>query len=99
MFKQEKSYNIGSGFEISVTDVAKIIFNNLPQSTSQLLFLEDRPGDVARLFTDSSLFFDTFSFQPQHTFDQILKQTIQWFETHPKVYAHFMEDEVSINWK
>ena len=50
-----ETYNLGSENEITINELAKLILQ-LTNSSSEIIHIEPRPGDVLRLFSDSSIF-------------------------------------------
>ena len=54
-----ETYNLGSENEITVNELAKLILQ-LTNSSSEIIHIDPRPGDVLRLFSDSSKAFSEF---------------------------------------
>src|SRR3989339_1370477 len=46
------TFNIGSGFEISIKKVAQIILKAIANFSLKVTYLKSRPGDVSRLYAD-----------------------------------------------
>lgn len=90
--------NIGSNFEISIKSLAEKILKNVGNSASWVKYLENRPGDVMRLFADSTAFFKLTSWQPAISFEDGLTRTIQWFKARPEEPSTLLGQETGVNW-
>ena len=86
--KVGEKYNVGGNSEVKNIDVAKtvckIMDELLPNSTHApheklLTFVEDRPGHDYRYAIDFSKIKNALGWQPQYTFEDGLKQTVQWY--------------------
>lgn len=77
---QSVTYNIGNGVSTSVLDICKNILKLLPESTSKIEYLEDRPGQVERHTADSSkLKRELNEYKMTKLLDGLL-QTINWYQ-------------------
>jgi len=83
------TYNIGGRNEIEnldlVTRVCRILDELLGGEPRERLlrFVKDRPGHDRRYAIDASLIAAELGWQPQHTFDQGIRQTIRWYLDNP----------------
>jgi NAD dependent epimerase/dehydratase len=81
--------NIGSGFEISMGDLARKIAQICG---TEIDITEDgqrvRNGDseVERLFCDNRKIIESTNWRPQYSLDQGLEKTIQWIDEHLDTY-------------
>jgi GDP-L-fucose synthase len=73
--------NIGSGFEISIRDLAELIVR-LTGFNGSLVFDTTKPNGQPRRRLDTSRALDTFGFQAQVNFEEGLKRTIDWYRTY-----------------
>jgi GDP-L-fucose synthase len=73
--------NIGSGFEISIKDLAELIVR-LTGFTGSLVFDTSKPNGQPRRRLDTSRALDYFGFQAQVDFEEGLKRTIDWYRTY-----------------
>jgi dTDP-glucose 4,6-dehydratase len=78
--------NIGNPVELSVLDIAKRIVE-LCGSDSEIVFVERPTDDPTVRQPDISLAKELLGWEPVVTIDDGLKRTIDWFHTHPEVYA------------
>ncbi|HEY8948820.1 MAG TPA: NAD-dependent 4,6-dehydratase LegB [Rhizomicrobium sp.] len=89
-----KVVNIGSGQEISVGDTLALIRRLMGSTLSSAVDPERfRPSksEVFRLCCDNSLIRELTGFTPQHTLEQGLKDTIDWFRN-PANLAKYKPD-------
>jgi UDP-glucose 4-epimerase len=91
--------NMGSNLEFSIKNIAEKILKIIGSSESTINYLQDRPGDVLRLFADASQFHHITKWSPIVTFEEGLKETIQWFQSRPKGMSVMLGEEKEINWE
>ena len=91
------AFNIGSQFEISVAKVGKKVLA-LVGGSSSMETTKSRPGDVLRLFADSTVFRATTGWQPSTEFDDGLQKTIDWFRSQDREVG-LVDSEVAFNWE
>jgi UDP-glucose 4-epimerase len=94
-----RTFNIGSSFEISIKEIAKMILEMTGNSTSKIEYLNSRPGDVLRLHADSTVFRKIASWHPQVAFKDGLLKTIRWFESRPEGISTLLKQDTGINWE
>ena len=73
-------FNIGSRERISNYDLALKITKMLQKSTDLLEFVEDRKGHDFRYALDSSRIEFLIGWAPKISFDEGLKETVQWYK-------------------
>jgi UDP-glucose 4-epimerase len=93
-----QALNIGYGFEISMNEIAEMIVE-MTSSTSKIEYLEPRPGDVMRLYADSSKFMKLTGWKPAVQFEKGLRMTIDWFRSRPEGPAVLLSQEDKRNWE
>ena len=71
-------YNIGSGMEIQNIEIAKNILSLIPESDSEILFVEDRKGHDQRYSLDDSKL-RNLSDMGKISFGEGLAQTVDWY--------------------
>ena len=76
--------NIGSGYEKSVIDIARIILDITNKSHDLITHIGDRPGNVDRHISSTQKAKDLFGILPGRDFEQGLKQTIDWYSENKK---------------
>lgn len=89
-------FNIGSGEEKTVLEIASLILSTLNKPESLIEHVEDRAGHVERHAVDTSKIRDRLSWKPDHEFDQAMVETIQWYKDnkewwHPIKSGEFKE--------
>lgn len=72
-------YNIGGHNERTNLDVVKTILKHLNKPESLITFVTDRAGHDLRYAIDPSKMKAELSWQPETTFDEGIKSTIEWY--------------------
>lgn len=93
-----ETFNAGSGFEIAIEEVAGLILK-ITESTSEIRYLKPRPGDVLRLYADSSVFRKLTGWKPGVSFEEGLIKTVEWFRSRPEGAQALLSQEKDINWE
>jgi dTDP-glucose 4,6-dehydratase len=73
------TYNVGSGLEVSVADLAARILDQLDLPHTLLETVPDRPGHDRRYLLDSTRIRTELDWAPTVPFDQGLADTITWY--------------------
>ncbi|HZN73537.1 MAG TPA: dTDP-glucose 4,6-dehydratase [Micromonosporaceae bacterium] len=73
------TYNVGSGVEASVLDLATRILDHLGRPRGLIEFVPDRPGHDRRYLLDSTLLCTELGWAPKIPFDQGVADTIDWY--------------------
>lgn len=94
-----RTLNIGSNFEISIKEIAGMILKNIGDSSSHIEYLKSRPGDVMRLYADSSEFIRATNWRARISFEEGLQNTIDWFKSRPEGVSALLKQEKEINWE
>jgi UDP-glucose 4-epimerase len=92
------TFNVGSSFEISILALAKKILSMSGEKGGKIKHIKDRPGDVSRLFAETSLFKRTTGWKPVTGFNEGLLSTIEWFKTRPGGVSKLLKQERERNW-
>jgi UDP-glucose 4-epimerase len=90
--------NIGSGREISITDLALKISELVGARDSDIEYLEARPGDTQRLICDSSKARALLGYQASITFNTGLGLLFDWYQHHELSVDQLLEDDIERNW-
>lgn len=78
--KEGETYCIGGLTEdVDNLDVVKKIIKILGKSENDLEFVKDRPGHDRRYAIDWSKIHNELGWEPQHSFDEWLEKTVQWY--------------------
>lgn len=93
------TFNMGSDFEISIRSLAEKIREKIGSDSSIIEFTKERPGDVLRLFSDSTRFHDITGWSPKTSFETGLSKTIEWFKARPEGIQSLIKFEKGINWE
>jgi len=93
-----KTVNISNGFEISMKKIAETIKYKISNQSVKIKYLDSRPGDVLRLYGDSSLLKKLTYWEIMVPFDQGLLMTIDWFRSKKGNSKKLFEREIGINW-
>jgi len=77
--KNGSVYNIGSMHDVPNLHVVKTLLEHLGKSESLIQFVTDRPGHDRRYAMDATQMRDELGWEPAHTFEDGLRQTIDWY--------------------
>lgn len=72
-------YNIGGNNEKANIEIVKLIINALGKSEDLITYVKDRPGHDRRYAIDNSKITNKLGWTPSYTFEQGIKETVQWF--------------------
>lgn len=73
--------NLGSGYEISIKDLAELI-QRLTGYQGRLVWNTDKPNGQPRRALDTSRALAEFGFKAQTNFEEGLRRTIDWYRVH-----------------
>lgn len=77
-------FNIGSGFDLDILSVAKMILNMTGKPESLIRFMNDRPGQVRHHISCTDKAQTILGVTSGRAFENGLEQTIQWYSDHPE---------------
>ena len=72
-----ETYNVALGHSTSILQLAEKI-KELTNSKSEIIFLDERPGDIKHSKADTTKF-NKLGFQPSYTLDNALNETIEFY--------------------
>ncbi|MBN8471211.1 dTDP-glucose 4,6-dehydratase [Corallococcus exiguus] len=72
-------YNIGGGSERRNIEIVKGILGLLKKPESLIQYVADRPGHDRRYAIDPTKIRTELGYQPKHTFEQGLEETVTWY--------------------
>lgn len=84
-------YNVGGGTELSNLDMVKCLCSAVAETQPQadvgfatrleelIAFVDDRPGHDQRYAVDFSKISSELGWEPKHTFEDALKETVRWY--------------------
>ena len=73
-------FNIGTGREISILEIAKLILKILNKDESLLTFVDNRPGQVERHCASVEKAKKTFNWKATTDFETGVAKTIEWYD-------------------
>lgn len=74
-----KVFNIGTGIDITIEQIAEIILYNLKKPRSLASHVEDRQGQVKRHISSVGKISEALSFKPATKFEDGILKTIEWY--------------------
>lgn len=74
-----ETYNVGSGVEKSILEIADVILDELGKPESLKTIVPDRPSHDRRYLLDSSKLRNKLGWEPQIEFEKGVRETIQWY--------------------
>jgi dTDP-glucose 4,6-dehydratase len=77
-----ETYNVGSGLEASIEEVADLVLDLTGKPTSLKTIVPDRPGHDRRYLLDASKISRELRWQPEHSWPEGLAETVSWYESH-----------------
>ena len=86
-------YNIGGNSEKKNIDVVKTILGSLGKSESLIKFVKDRPGHDRRYAIDAAKITRELRWQPRHTFEAGIAQTILWYRENEGWWQRILSGE------
>ena len=75
-----QKYNIGGVCEVKNIDLVKTIIRLMNASEDLIEYVEDRPGHDLRYAIDNAKIKKTVAFKPQHSLEEGLLKTINWYK-------------------
>jgi dTDP-glucose 4,6-dehydratase len=77
-----QTYNVGSGDERSIEDIADAVLDALGKPRSLKSYVEDRPGHDRRYLLDHSKIEKELGWRPRIAFGDGLAATVRWYAEH-----------------
>jgi len=77
--KDGEVYNIGGNNEKANIEIVKLIIGTLGKTEDLIKYVKDRPGHDRRYAIDNTKITTEFGWEPAYTFEQGMKETIQWY--------------------
>ena len=96
-------YNIGGNNEKANIEIVKLIIGTLGKSENLIKYVKDRPGHDRRYAIDNTKITTELGWEPEYTFEQGIRETINWYLDNGKwieniisgEYANYYEDMYS----
>ena len=77
-----ETYNVGSGVEKSIVEIADIVLETLGKPQSLKTIVPDRPGHDRRYLLDCSKIRSELGWKPQIAFETGVAATVEWYAEH-----------------
>ena len=77
--REGETYNVGSGLERSIDEIADLVLELTRKSESLKTIVPDRPGHDRRYLLDSSKLRRELGWQPEISFEDGLEATVDWY--------------------
>lgn len=92
--KEGEVYNIGSGVEKTIEEIADFILNALKLPQSVKTYVPDRPSHDRRYLLDSSKIKNDLGWKPKIKFEKGLEETIEWYNQNRAWWAPIKERNI-----
>lgn len=86
-------YNIGGNNEWHNIDIVRLILKLLNKPEGLIAFVKDRPGHDRRYAIDASKIMRETGWAPRRTFEEGLRETVEWYLTHQSWWKRVMTGE------
>ena len=80
--KAGEIYNIGGNHDVPNLQIVRTVLQILGKPESLIRHVADRPGHDRRYAMDGAKIRETLGWQPQHTFENALRETLAWYRDH-----------------
>ena len=77
--REGETYNVGSGVERSIEEIADLVLGLTEKPESLKTIVPDRPGHDRRYLLDSSKLRSELGWQPEISFEDGLRATVEWY--------------------
>jgi dTDP-glucose 4,6-dehydratase len=77
-----ETYNVGSGIEKSIEEIADAVLNLTGKPADLKTIVPDRPGHDRRYLLDSSKLRGDLGWEPEIDFERGLSETVDWYAEH-----------------
>lgn len=94
-----ETINVGSGNELTVLELAKVVTDVVGRPDLQPRFHPSRPGDVLRLYADSSRASKYLDWTPQVTLEEGLRKLLAWHDEQGTDWKQALTEDVTHNWE
>lgn len=94
-----RTINLGSGREIAINDLAQQVIGIVGASSAEIVHDSPRPGDVLRLYADSSQARTVLGFVPTVALRDGLSRLKEWYVQSGLSAERLLEAEIVHNWE
>lgn len=78
--KVGEAYNIGSGVEKSIEEIAEAVLTRLNKPSTLKTYIEDRPGHDRRYLLDTTKIQEELGWKPKVDFAKGMDEIVEWYE-------------------
>ena len=90
--------NVARGEEVSIRDIARKVLDVLDRSNDEPVFDTPRPGDVDRLYAETSKAQTLFGWEPTVSIDEGLARYVEWIRSQDIDVTEWFANETTRNW-
>ncbi len=94
-----QTINLGQGKEISITDLAAEVSAVVGRGKAEVVHIDSRPGDVMRLYADSTQADSLLGFTPEVSLGEGLERLMKWYGDSGRSPEELLRDEVVQSWE
>ncbi|PYR69061.1 MAG: epimerase [Acidobacteria bacterium] len=93
-----RTINLGSGFELSINDLAKTVAEIAGRPDTPIQHDEPRPGDVLRLYADMSQARSLMGYDVRVPLAEGIRQLLDWYRAQELSPEELLRNEIVRNW-
>lgn len=93
-----QTINIGSGKEITINHLAKVVSDLVAGGEARIEYDAPRPGDVLRLYADTTKAHEMLSYAPRIGLDEGLAALLSWYRESNRSVEALLAEELEHNW-
>jgi len=93
-----RTINLGSGFELSINDLAKTVREIAGRPDTPIQHDEPRPGDVLRLYADISQARSLMGYDVRVPLAEGIRQLLDWYRAQELSPEELLRNEIVRNW-
>ncbi|MEO1291003.1 MAG: GDP-mannose 4,6-dehydratase [Chloroflexota bacterium] len=94
-----ETINLGSNYEMTITELAETIREVAGNPDVEIIYDEPRPGDVLRLYADSTKAGTLLGFEPTISLRDGLQRLKDWYDAQGKSPEALLKAEIVRNWE
>jgi len=91
--KSGEVYNIGANTEKPNIEIVKLIINQVGKSVELIEYVKDRLGHDRRYAIDSSKIKEELGWEPEYSFEDAIKSTVNWFVQNEKWWKEIISGQ------
>ena len=83
-----EAFNVGTGVKTTVGQVAEWALKYADHDPSEIRWSQDKPTTIGCRALDCSRLKRTVGWEPDHSIEQGIEQTVHWWQTHQEAWVH-----------